>query len=223
MGNPAGVRRDFVKLEQRRREAAELLRQGVHQAEVARRVGAHRQSVSRDETNAGNAFQWDIQVRRERRHIWTSTCKVGVRVLFPSTMGLPVTGVPSSKPSHIGDFSCWAGPGSACCSSLPWAGGVEKKISHGVARMGVVRMRASVGSVARTRSVYWLDAERRLVPAFLPLPASRWWLCSPAIHRQQNRRHTARACRSPYTLRCVCRKFTSGHRPCTTCPRWFRN
>ena len=47
MGNPAGVRRDFEALEQRRREAAELLRQGVHQAEVARRVGAHRQSVSR--------------------------------------------------------------------------------------------------------------------------------------------------------------------------------
>ena len=47
MGNPAGVRRDFVGLEQRRREAAELLRQGVHQAEVARRVGAHRQSVGR--------------------------------------------------------------------------------------------------------------------------------------------------------------------------------
>jgi len=47
MGNPAGVRRDFAVLEQRRRKAAELLRQGVHQAEVARRVGAHRQSVSR--------------------------------------------------------------------------------------------------------------------------------------------------------------------------------
>src|SRR5256712_12679956 len=47
MGNQAGVRRDFVRLEQRRREAAELLRQGVHQAEVARRVRAHRQSVSR--------------------------------------------------------------------------------------------------------------------------------------------------------------------------------
>src|SRR5437870_2488119 len=47
MGNPAGVRRDFVGLEQRRREAAELLRQGVHQAEVARRVRAHRQAVSR--------------------------------------------------------------------------------------------------------------------------------------------------------------------------------
>lgn len=47
MGNLAGLRRDFVRLEQRRREAAELLRQGVHQAEVARRVGAHRQSVGR--------------------------------------------------------------------------------------------------------------------------------------------------------------------------------
>ena len=47
MGNPAGVRRDFEKLEQRRLEAADLLRQGMHQAEVARRVGVHRQSVSR--------------------------------------------------------------------------------------------------------------------------------------------------------------------------------
>ena len=47
MGNPAGVRRDVAALEQRRREAAELLRQGVHHPEVARRVGAHRQSVSR--------------------------------------------------------------------------------------------------------------------------------------------------------------------------------
>ena len=47
MGNPAGVRRDFEALGRRRRDAAELLRQGVHQAEVARRVGTHRQSVSR--------------------------------------------------------------------------------------------------------------------------------------------------------------------------------
>ena len=47
MGNAAGVRRDFEKLEQRRLEAAKLLRQGIHQAEVARRVGVHRQSVCR--------------------------------------------------------------------------------------------------------------------------------------------------------------------------------
>jgi transposase len=47
MGNPAGVRRDFQALEQRRLRAARLLKQGVHQSEVARQVGAHRQSVSR--------------------------------------------------------------------------------------------------------------------------------------------------------------------------------
>lgn len=47
MGNPLGVRRNFDKLEQRRLEAARLLRAGVSQAEVARRVGVHRQSVNR--------------------------------------------------------------------------------------------------------------------------------------------------------------------------------
>jgi transposase len=47
MGNPKGVRRDFGKLEERRFLAARLLRQGVAQAEVARRVGVHRQSVGR--------------------------------------------------------------------------------------------------------------------------------------------------------------------------------
>lgn len=47
MGNPAGVRRDFAALEERRMEAARLLRAGLSQSEVARRVGVHRQSVSR--------------------------------------------------------------------------------------------------------------------------------------------------------------------------------
>jgi transposase len=50
MGNPKGVRRDseaFQKLEERRFLAARLLEQGVPQAEVARRVRASRQSVSR--------------------------------------------------------------------------------------------------------------------------------------------------------------------------------
>src|ERR1019366_5349030 len=47
MGNPAGVRRDFEALERRRMKAAELLRQGVSQSEVARRLGGHRQSVIR--------------------------------------------------------------------------------------------------------------------------------------------------------------------------------
>ena len=50
MGNARGFKRDadcFKTLEQRRLKAARLLQQGVHQSEVARRVGVHRQSVSR--------------------------------------------------------------------------------------------------------------------------------------------------------------------------------
>jgi hypothetical protein len=42
MGYPAGVRRDFAALERRRMEAAQLLRQGVSQSQVARAVGVHR-------------------------------------------------------------------------------------------------------------------------------------------------------------------------------------
>ena len=47
MGNPAGVRRDFAALEERRMAAARLLRAGLGQSEVARAVGVHRQSVGR--------------------------------------------------------------------------------------------------------------------------------------------------------------------------------
>jgi transposase len=47
MGNPAGVKRDFDALELRRMEAAKLLKEGMSEAEVARRVGVHRQSVNR--------------------------------------------------------------------------------------------------------------------------------------------------------------------------------
>jgi len=47
MGNPAGVRRDFQALEQRRLRGARLLGNGVPQSEVARQVEVHRQSVSR--------------------------------------------------------------------------------------------------------------------------------------------------------------------------------
>jgi len=47
MGNPKGVQRNFEKLEERRFLAGRLLQQKVPQAEVARRVGVHRQSVGR--------------------------------------------------------------------------------------------------------------------------------------------------------------------------------
>lgn len=46
MGNPAGVKRDFTALEYRRKRAAQLLRKGLSESEVARRVGVHRQSVN---------------------------------------------------------------------------------------------------------------------------------------------------------------------------------
>ena len=54
MGNPRGVRRDFEALEARRLRAAELLRKGWSQADVAREVGVHRQSVSRWATALGD-------------------------------------------------------------------------------------------------------------------------------------------------------------------------
>ena len=47
MGNPAGVRRDFEALERRRFAAMRLLRQGLKQSEVARRLRVGRQSVAR--------------------------------------------------------------------------------------------------------------------------------------------------------------------------------
>ncbi|MGH9593089.1 MAG: IS630 family transposase [Bryobacteraceae bacterium] len=57
MGNRAGVRRDFAALEERRMEAARLLKRGVSQSEVARRLGVHRQSVIR----------WDRQLAQSGR------------------------------------------------------------------------------------------------------------------------------------------------------------
>ena len=47
MGNPAGVRRDFAALRERRLRAVALLREGMSQAVVAREVGVDRQSVYR--------------------------------------------------------------------------------------------------------------------------------------------------------------------------------
>jgi transposase len=54
--NTAG-KRDFAALEQRRLRAAGLLKRGVRPAEVARRLGVHRQSVGR----------WREQLERDGR------------------------------------------------------------------------------------------------------------------------------------------------------------
>jgi transposase len=47
MGNARGVRRDFVALERRRFAALDLLKKGLNQTEVARRVKVCSQTVSR--------------------------------------------------------------------------------------------------------------------------------------------------------------------------------
>jgi len=55
MGNPRGVKRDFVALETRRLRAARMFQQGESQAEIARVLGVHRQTVHR----------WSKQVEQE--------------------------------------------------------------------------------------------------------------------------------------------------------------
>jgi len=67
MGNPAGVRRDFEALEQRRMEAARLLKKGYSQSEVARRVKAHRQSVN----------QWARQLQQGGRRALKKAGRAG--------------------------------------------------------------------------------------------------------------------------------------------------
>ncbi|MFQ5670248.1 MAG: helix-turn-helix domain-containing protein [Acidobacteriota bacterium] len=66
MGNPAGVKRDFAALEQRRMMAVDLLRKGSSQSEVARQVGVHRQSVSRW---AGQLKQGGRRSLRKAKHV----------------------------------------------------------------------------------------------------------------------------------------------------------
>ena len=57
MGNPAGVKRDFDALERRRFKGFSLLKKGLSEAEVARQVGVHRQSVNR----------WAQQIEKQGR------------------------------------------------------------------------------------------------------------------------------------------------------------
>jgi transposase len=66
MGNAAGVRRDFAGLERRRMAAAELLRQGMSQSEVARRLGVHRQSVIRWARQLAQSGRAGLKLRKSR-------------------------------------------------------------------------------------------------------------------------------------------------------------
>ncbi len=71
MGNPAGVKRDFKALEERRMEGAKLLRKGMKAAEVARKLGVARQSVGRWaqslEDGGKKALKWNGRAGRKPR------------------------------------------------------------------------------------------------------------------------------------------------------------
>ena len=55
MGNPAEVKRDFDALEERRLRAYTVIKRGLADAEVARQIGVHRQSVGRWRKQVGES------------------------------------------------------------------------------------------------------------------------------------------------------------------------
>jgi len=80
MGNPRGVRRDFEALERRRLEGVKLLREGLNQSEVERRVKVCSQTVSRwakalqqsgekGLKAAGRAGRMPMLDARQRKHL----------------------------------------------------------------------------------------------------------------------------------------------------------
>ena len=104
MGNPRGVRRDAEQLkdlERRRLLGAGLLRQGVPQAEVARRVGVHRQSVSR----------WAEQLQRGGRRALQSAGRIGRKPrLGPAELKCIVRGLergPEALGYETGLWTAW--------------------------------------------------------------------------------------------------------------------
>jgi transposase len=64
MSGTGAVRRNFSELERRRMEAARLLREGVRQAEVARRLGVRRQSVNEWAKKIGRVGMWGLKAGR---------------------------------------------------------------------------------------------------------------------------------------------------------------
>jgi hypothetical protein len=66
MGNPAGVKRDFVALEKRRLEAVRLSEQSaLHQSEVARRVHVYRQTGGVSSRRPGGTKEGRAENRKE--------------------------------------------------------------------------------------------------------------------------------------------------------------
>src|ERR1700674_1126199 len=106
MGNPAGVRRDFDALERRRFQALRLLRQGLNQSEVARRLRVVRQSVARwaalDRKSGERALRQAGRAGRKPRLTERQKAKLEQRLLAgPERLGYDTNLWSSERVAHL--------------------------------------------------------------------------------------------------------------------------
>src|SRR5450756_1556362 len=106
MGNPAGVRRDFDALERRRFRALRLLRQGLNQSEVARRVRVVRQSVARwaalDRKGGERALRQAGRAGRKPRLTQRQKSRLEQRLLAgPERLGYETSLWTSERVAHL--------------------------------------------------------------------------------------------------------------------------
>jgi len=106
MGNPAGVRRDFDALERRRFRALRLLRQGLNQSEVARRLRVVRQSVARwaalDRKSGERALRQAGRAGRKPRLTEPQKTKLEQRLLAgPERLGYDTSLWSSERVAHL--------------------------------------------------------------------------------------------------------------------------
>ena len=106
MGNPAGVRRDFDALERRRFQALRLLRQGLNQSDVARRLRVVRQSVARwaalDRKSGERALRQAGRAGRKPRLTEPQKTKLEQRLLAgPEWLGYDTSLWSSERVAHL--------------------------------------------------------------------------------------------------------------------------
>src|ERR1019366_7337617 len=108
-----------------------------------------------------------------QRLIWTSTCSVEVRVLFPSAMGLPVTGVPGWQESNSQPLTRAALRENLTANCLPvsgrelaWVHSTPEQFGLYVARREYRNEKQEPEMVARGGGFVVLSLDR--------LPSGRW-------------------------------------------------
>lgn len=106
MGNPAGVKRDFDELERRRFRGLRMLRQGLNQSEVARRLGVVRQSVARwaalDRKSGERALRQAGRAGRKPRLTERQNAKLEQHLLAgPERLGYDTSLWSSERVAHL--------------------------------------------------------------------------------------------------------------------------